>query len=131
MLSAHSQAHRDFTASRLIRHAFAVRERLGNPRVVPGAKRPNSINRVLSGCSVRPNLLKRCLKSSRNREASFRCWKPSAVSSRNAVLEKLHDPLMVQQFTFLFMSATDKASKRIMRTPAGPKPSGYLLLTFA
>jgi hypothetical protein len=32
----HSQAHRDFTAWRLIRDAFAVRERLGDPRVVPG-----------------------------------------------------------------------------------------------
>jgi hypothetical protein len=31
----HSQAHRDFTAWRLIRDAFAVRERLGDPRVVP------------------------------------------------------------------------------------------------
>src|ERR1700757_4081978 len=31
----HSRAHRDFTARRLIRDAFAVRERLGNPRVVP------------------------------------------------------------------------------------------------
>ena len=31
----HSQAHRDFTAWRLIRDAFAVRERLSNPRVVP------------------------------------------------------------------------------------------------
>src|SRR3954447_9882421 len=32
----HSQAHRDFTAERLIRDAFAVRERRGDPRVVPG-----------------------------------------------------------------------------------------------
>ena len=32
----HSQAHRDFTARRLIRDAFAVRERRGDPRVVPG-----------------------------------------------------------------------------------------------
>ena len=32
----HSQVHRDFTAWRLIRDAFAVRERLGDPRVVPG-----------------------------------------------------------------------------------------------
>src|SRR5215469_12346612 len=32
----HSRAHRDFTAWRLIRDAFAVRERLGDPRVVPG-----------------------------------------------------------------------------------------------
>jgi len=31
----HSQAHRDFTAWRLIRDAFAVRERRGDPRVVP------------------------------------------------------------------------------------------------
>jgi hypothetical protein len=31
-----SQAHRDFTAWRLIRNAFAVRERLGDPRAVPG-----------------------------------------------------------------------------------------------
>ena len=31
----HSQAHRDFTARRLIGDAFAVRERLGDPRVVP------------------------------------------------------------------------------------------------
>ena len=32
----HSWAHRDFTAWQLIRDAFAVRERLGDPRVVPG-----------------------------------------------------------------------------------------------
>jgi hypothetical protein len=32
----HSPAHHDFTAWRLIRDAFAVRERLGDPRVVPG-----------------------------------------------------------------------------------------------
>ena len=32
----HSPAHRDFIAWRLIRDAFAVRERLGDPRVVPG-----------------------------------------------------------------------------------------------
>ena len=32
----HSQVHRDFTACRLIRNAFAVRERLGDPRAVPG-----------------------------------------------------------------------------------------------
>jgi hypothetical protein len=38
--SAPSPAHRDFTALRLIRHAFAVRERLGDPRVVPGFRCP-------------------------------------------------------------------------------------------
>jgi len=31
----HSQAHRDFAARRFIRDAFAVRERRGDPRVVP------------------------------------------------------------------------------------------------
>ena len=31
----HSWAHRDFTALRLIRDVFAVRERRGDPRVVP------------------------------------------------------------------------------------------------
>src|SRR6266511_2383558 len=31
----HPRAHRDFTAWRLIRNAFAVRERRGDPRVVP------------------------------------------------------------------------------------------------
>ena len=36
----HSQAHRDFTAWRLIRDVFAVRERRGDPRVVPSFRRP-------------------------------------------------------------------------------------------
>ena len=31
----HARAHRDFTAQRLIRDVFAVRERLGDPRAVP------------------------------------------------------------------------------------------------
>ena len=35
-IPSHSWTHRDFTARRLIRDAFAVRERLGDPRVVPG-----------------------------------------------------------------------------------------------
>jgi len=35
-----SQAHCDFTARRLIRNAFAVRERLGDPRAVPGFRCP-------------------------------------------------------------------------------------------
>jgi hypothetical protein len=41
----HSQAHHDFTARRLIRAVFAVRERLGDPRVVPGFR-----------CSFRPDM---------------------------------------------------------------------------
>ena len=35
-----SQAHRNFTARRLICDAFAVRERLGDPRAVPGFRCP-------------------------------------------------------------------------------------------
>jgi len=38
---SHSQAHLDFTAPRLIRHVFAVRHRLGDPRVVPGFPCPS------------------------------------------------------------------------------------------
>ena len=41
----HSQAHHDFTARRLIRAVFAVRERPGDPRVVPGFR-----------CSFRPDM---------------------------------------------------------------------------
>ena len=40
-----SRAHRDFTAQRLIRDAFAVRERLGDPRAVPGFR-----------CTFRPGM---------------------------------------------------------------------------
>jgi hypothetical protein len=36
----HSRAHRDFTAWRLIRDAFAVRERRGDPRAVPSFRCP-------------------------------------------------------------------------------------------
>jgi hypothetical protein len=36
----HPRAHCDFTAWRLIRNAFAVRERRGDPRVVPGFRCP-------------------------------------------------------------------------------------------
>ena len=40
-----SQAHRDFAAWRLIRDAFAMRERIGDPRAVPGFR-----------CSFRPDM---------------------------------------------------------------------------
>ena len=40
-----SRAHHDFTAWRLIRNAFAVRERLGDPRAVPGFR-----------CTFRPGI---------------------------------------------------------------------------
>jgi hypothetical protein len=38
---SHSQAHLDFTAPQLIRDVFAVRHRLGDPRVVPGFPCPS------------------------------------------------------------------------------------------
>ena len=59
----HSWAHRDFTAWRLIRDAFAVRERRGDPRVVPSFRctflpdmppspTPGSSNIVLSNLTM-------------------------------------------------------------------------------
>jgi hypothetical protein len=52
---SHSWAHRDFTAWRLIRDAFAVRERLGDPRVVPGFRcsfLPDMPSSLTSGSSI-------------------------------------------------------------------------------
>ena len=60
-------------------------ERLGLPfsSLVPvcSANRPNSIRRVLSGCSSSPNFPSRSRNSSRKRSASARCWNPSTLSS--------------------------------------------------
>ena len=50
-----SQAHRDFAAWRLIRDAFAVRERIGDPRAVPGFRcsfRPDMPPSLTSGSSI-------------------------------------------------------------------------------
>src|SRR6516225_5811845 len=50
-----SWAHRDFTARRLIRDAFAVRERLGDPRAVPGFRcsfLPDMPSSMTSGSSI-------------------------------------------------------------------------------
>jgi hypothetical protein len=50
-----SWAHRDFTARRLIRDAFAVRERLGDPRAVPGFRcsfLPDMPPSMTSGSSI-------------------------------------------------------------------------------
>ena len=52
---SHSQAHRDFTARRLIRDAFAVRERLGDPQVVPSFRcsfLPDMPSSLTSGSSI-------------------------------------------------------------------------------
>ena len=51
----HPQAHCDFTAWRLIRNAFAVRERRGDPRVVPGFRcpfLPNMPSSMTPGSSI-------------------------------------------------------------------------------
>ena len=45
------------------------------------AKRPNSIRRVLSGCSSNPNCCRRSRQSRRNRSASPRNWNPNTLSS--------------------------------------------------
>ena len=50
-----SRAHHDFTAWRLIRNAFAVRERLGDPRAVPGFRctfRPGMPSSLTPGSSA-------------------------------------------------------------------------------
>ena len=52
---SHSRAHRDFTAQRLIRDPFAERERLGDPRVVPGFRcsfLPDMPSSLTSGSSI-------------------------------------------------------------------------------
>src|ERR1700730_5465302 len=52
---SHSRAHRDFTAWRLIRDAFTVRERLSDPRVVPGFRypfRPDTPPSLTPGSSI-------------------------------------------------------------------------------
>jgi len=51
----HPRAHCDFTAWRLIRNAFAVRERRGDPRVVPGFRcpfLPNMPSSLTPGSSI-------------------------------------------------------------------------------
>src|SRR6516225_5462503 len=52
---SHLRAHRDFTAERLIGDAFAVRERRGDPRVVPGFRcpfLPNMPSSLTPGSSI-------------------------------------------------------------------------------
>ena len=59
----HPQAHCDFTAWQLIRNAFAVRERRGDPRVVPGFHCPSLLDMPLSmtpGSSIIASPVIRC-----------------------------------------------------------------------
>src|ERR1700751_1150535 len=52
----HSQAHRDFAARRFIRDAFAVRECLGDPRVVPSFRMLFIPDMPSSTSPVSPNI---------------------------------------------------------------------------
>ena len=53
---------------------------------VRAACRPNSISRVLSGCSSSPNFANRSRRSARNRSASSRCSNPTMKSSANRTM---------------------------------------------
>ena len=55
-------------------------------RRLGAAKRPNSMRRVLSGCSSRLNFANRSRRSLRNRFASLRCWNPTTKSSANLTM---------------------------------------------
>ena len=50
------------------------------------ANRPNSISRVFSAFSSRPNLARRCSRSVQNRSASSRCSNPTTASSANRTM---------------------------------------------
>jgi len=52
----HSRAHRNFTAQRLIRGAFAVRERRGDPRAVPDFRCPFLSDMPPSTTTGSPNI---------------------------------------------------------------------------
>jgi hypothetical protein len=60
---SHARAHRDFAAWRLIRGAFAVRERRGDPRVVPSFRclfLPDMPSSASPGSSTSPCPISRC-----------------------------------------------------------------------
>ena len=59
---------------------YLTNEEVGLPRPAI-AQRPNSISRVLAGCSLSPNFPSRSRSCSRNRPASARCSNPSTKSS--------------------------------------------------
>jgi len=81
----HSQAHRDFAARRLIRDAFAVRERRGDPRVVPSFRCP-----FLPDMPPSPTP-----GSSTSRRPSLRCRHGLRHTLTGSTLPKPHDPFLV------------------------------------
>ena len=108
-----SLAARSLTSRSLARIRFVIVMRLSQNRPVPGlradvreaqeverlrlardpaparfraAYRPNSISRVLSGCSSSPNFANRSRSSARNRSASSRARNPTMKSSANRTM---------------------------------------------
>src|SRR3954470_18917488 len=81
----HSQAHRDFTAWRLIRDAFAVRERRGDPRVVPGFRYHSVLTcRPLRPRGVRTSHVSSCAMPTRPSPSSERLGTPNTPAIRFA-----------------------------------------------
>src|SRR3954463_3675475 len=79
----HSQAHRDFTAWRLIRDAFAVRERRGDPRVVPGFRYHSVLTcRPLRPRGVRTSHVSSCAMPTRPSPRSERLGTPNNPAIR-------------------------------------------------
>src|SRR3954451_11176249 len=79
----HSPAHRDFTAGRLLRDAFAVRERRGDPRVVPGFRYPSVLTcRPLGPRGVRTSHLSSVAMPTRPSPRSERLGTPNIPAIR-------------------------------------------------
>jgi hypothetical protein len=85
----HSRAHRDFAALRLIRHALAVRLRLGDPRLVPCFRCPLSVG--MSSSQTPGSSLAASAQFLRQRR-----W-PSPRCHRLGTPEIPHHPLRVGQ----------------------------------
>jgi hypothetical protein len=89
----HSWAHRGFAARRLIRDVFAVRERLGDPRVVPSfrcAFLPDMPPSTTSGSSDIVSSTSRCRHGLRHRlTGSTLPIHPQSVS-RGSSISRLH-----------------------------------------
>ena len=107
-----SQAHRDFTAPRLIRDAFAVRERLGDPRDLPyfRCRAFHACRRPYAGGSTSPS-----------RYLLARRYQASSPYQRVAT----HNTRLCQQFLtgLLFR----RCIVRLMLRPARlPGPPGWL-----
>jgi hypothetical protein len=89
----HSRAHRDFTARRLIRDAFAVRERRGDPRVVPSfhcAFLPDMPSSPTPGSSYTASSNSRCRPGLRHRLTGSTLPIPPQSASRGRSISRLH-----------------------------------------